>query len=145
MFKISYAVIFALFCACAGCSSSPKELPVAKPAHGGTMVPLPGERGFAEIVIDAPPAQKRADKAEVKQRIVAYFFEPDGTTAMSAGPSDVKLRIGTGENGRVVNLAPEPKEAGKYVSEAGAYPDGFSGQLEATLGGEAVQVPVQVR
>jgi hypothetical protein len=49
------------------------------------------------------------------------------------------------ENGRVVDLAREPKEAGKYASAAGEYPEGFSGQLEATLNGQAAQVPVRIR
>ena len=61
-------------------------------------------------------------------RIVAYFYQPDGTTEMSP-PSDVKVKVGTGEQSPV-HFRPGwalPKQSGKYASEPGTFPDGFRG------------------
>jgi hypothetical protein len=146
MRKIIHFLLISVFCALAGCDGlAPKELPVAKAAHGGTMVPLPGDQGFAEIVVESGPAGKRGDPTKIKPKLVAYFFQSDGTTAMSQGPSDVRIKIGTDESGRVVDLAADNKEAGKFASAAGDYPDGFAGQLETSINGAAVKVPVRVR
>jgi hypothetical protein len=140
-----YLAIIVPVCAIAGCGGAPKELPVAKSAHGGTMVPLPGDQGFVEVLVDTAVAGKAGRKAQVKPRFIAYFTQPDGTTEMSPGPTDVKIKIGMGEDGRVVDLSAEPKEAGKYASAVGDYPEGFAGQLKATLNGQPVEVPVRVR
>jgi hypothetical protein len=145
MFKNAYRVFIVLACAIAGCSGSPKELPVAKSAHGGTMLTLPDGQSYAEVLVESAVVGKSAGKAQYKPKIVAYFFQADGTSVMSPGPTDVKIKIGMGENGRTVDLAPEPKEAGKYATAAGDYPEGFAGELEATVNGAAVQVPFRVR
>ncbi len=145
MFKSVCLTILSLACAIAGCGGSPKELPVAKAAHGGTMVTLPNGQGFAEILVNSAQVGTSGGKAQYKPVIVAYFFQSDGTSAMTSGATDVKIKIGTGENSRVVDLKAEPKEAGKFASLAGEYPEGFAGQLAANLNGEAVEVPVRVR
>jgi hypothetical protein len=64
---------------------------------------------------------------------------------MSPGPTEVKVKMGTAEKSPVVDLSPEPKEAGKYASEPGSYRDGFNGQLDAKVNGEAVQVSFVLR
>jgi hypothetical protein len=146
MRKYLNLIVMNMFFVIAGCGGfSPKELPVAKSAHGGTMVPLPDDRGFAEILVESGPVGKKGDPTKIKPKIVAYFFQSDGTTAMSEGPADVKIKLGADESGRVVDLAPDQKEAGKFASAAGDYPDGFAGQLETSINGTAVKVPVRVR
>jgi hypothetical protein len=130
-------------CLLAGCGGSPKELPIAQAAHGGSLVTLPGERGYVEILVEAAAGGGR--KAQGKSQIVAYFFQPDATTAMSPGPSDVKVKLGTGEKGAVVDLSPDPKAAGKFASEPGTFPEGFNGQLDANVKGEAIQVSFSIR
>jgi hypothetical protein len=127
-----------------GCGGSPAELPVAKSAHGGHLVTLPGGKGYAEILVESAAAGG-GRKAQVKPRIVAYFFQPDGTSELSPGPTEVKVKLGTGEKSPVVDLSPEPKEAGKYASEPGTYPEGFNGQLDAKVNGEAVQASFVLR
>jgi len=131
-------------CLLVGCGGSPAELPVAKSAHGGHLVTLPGGKGYAEIIVEAATAGG-GRKAQVKPRIVAYFFQPDGTSELSPGPTEVKVKLGTGEKSPVVDLSPEPKEAGNYASEPGTYPEGFNGQLDAKVNGEAVQASFVLR
>jgi hypothetical protein len=144
MFKSICCLLIVPACLLAGCGGSPKELPVAKSAHGGNLVSLPGERGFVEILVETGAAGA-GRKAQVNSRIVAYFFQPDGASEMSPGPSEVKVKVGTGEKSPVADLSPDPKAAGKYASEPGEYPDGFNGQLNAKVNGEDVQVSFVLR
>lgn len=146
MFKRSWLLAIPPLLAIAGCGSgTPREFPVARAAHAGTLVALPDGQGFAEVLVDSAAPKAGGGKSPSKTRIVAYFFRPDGTTPMSPGPADVKMRIGGGPDSRVVDMPGEPKETGKYASAIGTYPDGFVGQLEATLDGRAVEVPVRIR
>jgi hypothetical protein len=129
-------------CLLVGCAGSPPQLPVATSAHGGVLATLPNNRGYAEILIEAGAGGR---KSQAKPRIVAYFFQPDGTSALSPGPTDVKVKLGTSEKSSVVELTPQTDETNKYASAPGTFPDGFSGQLDANLGGETIQVPFAIR
>jgi hypothetical protein len=134
-----------LACAIAGCGDAPKELPVAKSAHGGRLVTLPDDQGYAEIVVEVPAATKSVGKVAIKSRMVVYFFKSDATTELSPAPTDVKITIGDADSGRVVNLSPDPKAAGKFASEPGDHPDGFRGSLEANIGGKPIQAEFLIR
>ncbi len=131
----------------AGCGeSSTTSQSTMAPSHGGQMFSLPDERGFVEIQADRGAAPRGGrGKPAAKTQIMAYFYQSDGKTEMSPAPTDVKIKIGSGEGGSVVNLSAEPKEAGKYASAPGDHPDGFAGKLEATLNGQPVEVPIRIR
>jgi hypothetical protein len=109
------------------------------------LVVLHGGRGYVEVLIDSGVAAGSKSRAKPNPRIVAYFYQPDGTTEMSPGPSEVKVKVGTGEKSPVLNLSPLPKESGKYASEPGTFPDGFKGELDAKVNGEAVQTSFTIR
>jgi hypothetical protein len=110
------------------------------------MFPLPDERGFVEIKTDRAPASRGSRKAATTNaRIMAYFYQSDGTTQMSPAPSEVKVKIGTDDKGPGVALAPRPEEAGLFASEPGPYPEGFRGRIEAKVNGDSVQVPFMFR
>ncbi len=64
---------------------------------------------------------------------------------MSPAPTDVKIKVGTASTSPTLALAPEPKDKGKFAAEAADIPEGFRGQLEATINGEAVQVTFVIR
>jgi hypothetical protein len=141
-------ILAAIFPACLfiGCAGELPPSPSAlSPPHEGHMFALPENRGFVEIKTDRPTASRGSREPAVSARILAYFYKPDGTTLMSEAPSDVKVHIGIDENGAVVALAPQPKEAGLFASEPGAYPEGFRGQIEAKVNGEPVKVPFLFR
>ncbi len=118
---------------------------MAKAAHGGTLVTLPNDKGFAEILIEADNQAKKGSKARSKPRIIAYFYGSDGHTEMNPGPTDIKLTLGKGETSRVAELAPDPNQAGKFSSTPNDYPDGFAGHLDASVGGLPVGVDVRIR
>jgi hypothetical protein len=110
------------------------------------MFALPGDRGYVEIMTDREASSRDRSKPATKARIMAYFYQADGTTRMNPEPSDIKVTIGTDEKATAVKLALEDvKQAGRYASEPGPYPEGFRGELEARLNGETVKVPILFR
>ena len=133
-----------LLIGCGGESSMPSQSALAAP-HGGHMVALPENRGVVEIKSDRPTAPRGSRTPATKGRILAYFYQADGSTRMSPAPTDVKIQLGVNDKTPPVVLAPEPKEAGLFASEPGMYPDGFRGQIEAKINGEPVKAPFMIR
>ena len=74
MFKNAYRVFIVLACAIAGCSGSPKELPVAKSAHGGTMLTLPDGQSYAEVLVESAVVGKSAAKLNSSRRSSLISF-----------------------------------------------------------------------
>jgi hypothetical protein len=109
------------------------------------MFAFPENRGFVEIKTDRESGSRDSRAPAAKARILAYFYQADGTTAMRPAPSDVKVQIGIEDKSTVVGLAPQPKEAGSFASDPGIYPDGLRGQIEARVNGEAIKVPFLFR
>jgi hypothetical protein len=136
-------VLAGMLAGCGGASSAALPLP----PHGGTMIALPNNRGFVEILTDRGRAARDNPRAQQngKAQVIAYFYEPDGRTKMSPAPTEVKVKIGTSATGAVVSLAPQPKEAGMFASDPGTYPDGFRGEVTAKIGGESTQISFLIR
>ena len=88
-----------------GAISEPSKFTSAP--HGGNIVELPDSLGFVELKTEIDPAAKGARTKGTKSRIVAYFLQPDTTTAMSPPPTDVKVTLGAAGSGAVVNLLPQ--------------------------------------
>jgi len=109
------------------------------------MFALPDARGFVEIKTDREPADRGVRKPATQARIMAYFYQPDGTSRMDPAPSEVRVKIGMQEKDSVVALAPQAREAGLYASESGPYPEGLRGELEAKLNGDPVRLPFLFR
>jgi hypothetical protein len=129
-------------CGCsAGVTSSTSLMPAAQ--HGGNILPLPGGKGFAELLIERGAPSKA--KTPTTSRLVAYFYQPDGTSALSPPPSDVKIHLGSADRGTDVKLTSQTTPAGQYASEPGQYPDTLAGQIDLTLGGEPVQASFMFR
>ena len=125
-----------------GGSGNSSTATVPAPQHGGNVVTLPGGKGFAELTIDksSTPA-----KVASQTRLLAYFYQPDGTGALTPAPSDVKVRLGSAETGKDVKLTAQSAPAGLFASEPGQFPEGLRGQLELTLGGEPLQAAFTFR
>jgi hypothetical protein len=119
--------------------TSATVLPAAP--HGGNIVALSGGKGFAELMIDKGSHVKGASKT----RLLAYFYAPDGTSALTPAPSDVKVRLGSADRGMDVKLTSQGSPAGLFVSEPGQFPDELRGQIELTFGGEPLQTPFMFR
>jgi hypothetical protein len=133
-----------VLCGCNGRATMGTPLPAAP--HGGQILELPGGKGFAELLTErgAPPG-KGAKAAPSKTRLLAYFYQPDGSTALTPAPSDVKVHLGAAGSGTDVKLTPQTTPAGLFASEPGQFPDALRGQIDLTLGGESVQAPFMFR
>jgi hypothetical protein len=132
----------ALVLTCAGCGSNQQALPAT--AHNGSMVTLPGNKGYFEIGTEGGTKSTRGSRSKaVDNRIVVHFYQPDGTADMSPPPTEVMVKVGTAENGQVVALAPQGK--GGFASAPGRFPSGFRGVLTARVDGEAVEAPFLIR
>jgi hypothetical protein len=128
-----------------GCGGSPTESKFTAPPHGGNIVELPDSRGFVELKTDRVPAPKKGSTARQKSQIVAYYYQSDGSTAMSPAPTDVKITLGAAGSGTIVNLAPQSNEPGKFASEPGDYPDELRGRIDFQLDGKPVQATFSFR
>ena len=125
-----------LLCGLRGGCRPPATLP--SPHHGGNLVELPEARGFVELRTERGLPSKGGASRENLARIVAYFYQPDATTALSPAPTDVKVTLGSAGTGTIVNLAPS-EEPGKFASEPGIYTDELRGQIDFQLDGKPVQ------
>ncbi len=132
-----------IICGCNGAATTGMSPPAAQ--HGGNILTLPGGKGFAEILAERSPVGKAVAKPAAKRRLLAYFYQPDGSTALTPAPSDVKVRLGSAETGQDVKLTPQPTPAGLFASEPGVYPDDLRGQIALTLGGESIQADFMFR
>jgi len=103
---------------------------------------LSGGAGFAEVVIDLASG---ARVGRPKSTITVYFLKPDGTSALDPPPTDVKMDMGANQ---AVTLTPSanPSQAGGFSSPPGQYGGmELTGDLSATIGGQAVTVPIVIR
>jgi hypothetical protein len=144
--RLTFAILLLSFTSgIAGCGASNADLPSS--SHNGTMIPLPGKKGFFEIKTIAVGKGDRSPRAKAaKSSITIFFYQPDGTTAMSPAPTDVRVKLGTGLESPVVSLEAQSKtgESG-FASQPGYYPSGFRGQLDAKINGEPVEAMFVVR
>jgi hypothetical protein len=110
------------------------------------MATVPGGKGYAELVVGPATGPGGARKgAQAKSQIAAFFYQSDGSTEMSPAPTDVKVKVGTAAGSPTFALTPQPTDKGKFASEPADLPEGFRGQLEATINGESVQVAFAIR
>jgi hypothetical protein len=119
-----------------GCGQPPPETNLLGSApHGGVSFTFPNKKGAVEIGVE------KADGASRGSRVVtAYFYQPDGATPLSTPPTDVKITRG---DLPAIVLTPRdlPDKAGRFASEPGPYTEELRGVLEATAGGEKLEVP----
>jgi hypothetical protein len=132
----------------AGCSGSTQ---VAKPderigPHQGTLLKLPEDRGYAEVVNAGQAAKGRSAPRQggTQSQIVVYFLDRELKAPSAVSPSNVvvKLTIVTGKPAEAVSLdaAPEvgdPLGGKRYASKPGAYQlSSAHCELSATLDGQ---------
>lgn len=122
----------------AGGSAPLADTPTSGP-HGGPMVPLPANAGFAEINIEY----------EGNRAVVAAYFVDADNRPLATLPADivVKLQMPDGETVETVNLKPAPvtdklrnvNDTGKarFASAPGRYDvDRLVGEISGTHAGQ---------
>ena len=106
---------------------------------------MPDSKGFVELTTERSATSKQSRGSPTKTRILAYFFQADGTTAMSPAPTDVKITLGAAGSSPVVSLTPQATDPGQFASEPGDYPDELRGQIAFDLDGKPVQATFSFR
>jgi hypothetical protein len=117
--------------------------------HGGIAVPLPGDQGYAEVVVERI-ASKGTAKAPSK--LAVYFLNADLKAPLSPLPTNVAVKaiLPTGDTANpTLTLEPkssDPLAAGRHVSPTGDFDyDELSGEVTATVDGASVSLPFAFR
>lgn len=145
------SVVMATFvCAIAGCGGQPPvvttEIAKSLPGlNGGTAFPIPGDLGYAEVVVErGRPGQPVT--------LAVYFLDSTAKMPISSDPEQVraKLVIPVEDSPKEVKLTAKPKngksEGKRYATEPGNYDfDELKGELFVTLAGKEVTVPFMFR
>lgn len=140
-------IIAATACGLSGCGASTGSGGAVSPRfgpHGGPVVTLPDNAGFAEVVVESVVGKK----VGLDARVVAYFLENDLVTPLAKIPEDVKVKLTLpGEQSAELTMTHEanPKDpAGnaQYVSVVGPYStDQSMGEISGKLAGAAFSQP----
>jgi hypothetical protein len=139
-------LVVALGMVAIGCSgsSSVSDIDKRPGPHQGTLVKLPSEQGYAEVLNDAAGKGRPSGRQAAASQVIVYFLDPDLKGPSPATPSNVvvDLSILTGKPPESVALEPAPEAndpLGKkrFVSKAGTYQlAGVHGELSASLDGQ---------
>lgn len=133
MARIGTLVLMSLFTGCGGGSLTSNA---GTPApHGGSIINLPGGKGYVEVVKKDVGASKASVTSEV-----AFYFLKDMSTPYSPAPSSGTLTIGK----KKVTLSAEG-EAMVTPNGPPLFPKGDpDGTLSVELDGKTVNVPLGV-
>lgn len=144
-------VCLAVLAAGSGCGATRTEpdrkinSAAANGPHGGPALPLPDDKGFAEIVVE------RGAKKRDPSRLAVYFLSSDLKTPLKPLPVDVRATLvsNEGESSVAFTAEPKPKDPagpGRFCSAVGAYDaDEYTGELTATLDGQSFSRPFALR
>jgi hypothetical protein len=133
-----------------GCSPapSPSRESARTGPHGGPALPLPGDQGFGEVVLETDPAAKPGSPP----RVVIYFLRADLKTALDATPTAVivKLKQPSGEPTELtLSNTPKPGDSAggsRFASPPVKDPtDPLIGDVLVTLGGQTTTIPFSSR
>jgi hypothetical protein len=140
-----------------GCDSStpPEGISVAIGPHQGTMIRLPEDKGFVELVNEPEVTDRRNPQPT---SIVAYYLQADAKSSLSPAPADVGFAMDTGggkaARGRkgtpeTIPLVAEPKSddpagSSRFASKPGPYQlSAIRGNLSAKIAGQDVLTPFE--
>lgn len=143
-------VLTAFVCSIAGCGGQPPvettEIAKAQPGlNGGTAYPIPGDLGYAEVVIErGRPGQPVT--------LAVYFLDSTAKKSLSSDPEKVraKLVIPVEDSPKEVKLSAKAKngksEGKRYATEPGNYDfDELKGELFVTLDGKEITLSFMFR
>ena len=129
-----------------GCSGSSRvgDLDKRLGPHQGTLVKLPAEQGYAEILNDAAGKGRSSGRQAAASQILVFFLDPDLKGPSPASPSNVvvNLSILTGKPPESVALEPaaeanDPLGKKRFASRPGNYQlAGMHGELSASIDGQ---------
>lgn len=151
MFRFGTSVVAIMVSAAlSGCGGATPEvapeLAMAQPGlNGGTAYPIPGDFGFAEVVIER-------NKPGQPVILAVYFLDSTGKQAITYEPSGVhaKLVIPADNAPKEAKLTSKPKpgksDGKRFATEPGKYDfDELHGEIIATIDGKELTIPFAFR
>jgi hypothetical protein len=144
----AFFLFAALLIPVAGCGNAESAGTAKVSPNSLTLIPIPGNRGYFELKTEIEGAARGARGAARSSKIVASFYQADGTTPMNPVPTDVSLKVGTDEAGKTITLTPtteKSKSAFQFTTAMGDYPESLRGTLTATVNGERIEAPFTAR
>jgi hypothetical protein len=136
-------------CGTIGGAATPTAPGTTVGPHGGTAVPLPGDRGYAEVQLDRTGVKPGRPGGA---RLNVYFLASDLKAPLSASPTEVTVKaIPPGGEALTLTLrpdAPGDKKAapGRFTSPPGDLDyDELRGEVSATIDGQTSTVPFAFR
>ena len=113
--------------------------------HSGTILPIPDDRGFVEVLIQSENAKPTGKGAS--GRVVAYFLNKDGSGPSDPAPTDVSYSPADGKPYKMTPIADSASKSAGFQTEVGPFNPGreLNGELSASLGGQTVKLPITTR
>ncbi len=134
-----------------GCGAqSGTQVATDKPSPvGGAMLRLPHDAGLVAIKTEpANPSQKVKTKLR-SEKIVAVFFENDGSTPMTPPPTEVVFEVESSRSKSVdqktVTLEADPTTPNRFVSAASSFPGGLEGRIRVKIDGRDLEESFSAR
>jgi hypothetical protein len=145
-------VTLALAALLSGCNSSesPVAVSVGRGPHQGTMIRLPEDKGFVELVNEPEVTDRRNPQPTT---IVAYYLQIDAKSPLTPAPLDVSFAIATGggkggrgKQGSAKSIpldadakSADPAGASRFASKPGPYHlSAIRGNLSAKISGQEI-------
>ena len=120
-----------------GCGGAPGLKPAPAMPHGGLIVSLPDDKGFAEIVTHRPK------KGETTQsEFSVYFLGPDRATALAPFPTTAALTVSTPTGERNVELRPFNDALVSVPAAPILGGHDLDGTLSVEIGGQKIEAPI---
>jgi hypothetical protein len=113
--------------------------------HGAMALPIPGDKGYVEPLVERPGSGKPGAKLGAPVFAV-YLLQPDGKSPLASAPTSVSANLRIPGQDSPVLVALSPDATGRFVSAPGDYEyDELRGEISLTLDGAAVTVPFAFR
>ncbi|MGP0069208.1 MAG: hypothetical protein ACLQGP_37110 [Isosphaeraceae bacterium] len=134
-----------------GCGAeSGTQVVAVKPSPvGGAMVRLPHDAGLVAIKTETADPSRAAKKKPRAAKIVAVFFENDGSTPMTPPPTEVVFELeGIRSNSaglKTVALEADPRTPNRFVSAASSFPGGLEGKIRVKIDGQDLEESFSAR
>ncbi len=134
-----------------GCGAAPgTQVATVKPSPvGGAMVRLPHDAGLVAIKTEAADPSRAAKSKLRATKIVAVFFENDGSTPMAPPPTEVVFELESFRSKtadlKTVTLEADPATPNRFVSAANSFPGGLGGKIRVKIDGQDLEESFSAR
>ena len=132
-----------------GCgANSGSQTGVVKPSPvGGAMVRLPNDAGLVAIKTENAEASRAAKTKVRPTKIVAVFFQNDGSTPMTPPPTQVVFELESLRSNdlKTVTMEADPATPNRFVSVASTFPGGVAGKIRMKIDGQDLEESFSAR